>query len=50
MTYLMIIAGAVPWGFLLKPFGQNIQWVGIGVQIIGLIGVLFLGFTGKWGM
>ena len=43
MTYLMIVAGVFTCGMFLGG-------VGVGIQIVGLIGVLFLGLTGQWGM
>lgn len=50
MTNLMMLAGIVPWGFLLGPLGMHAQSFGVGVQVVGVLGLIFLGLTGQWGM
>ena len=50
MTNLMMIAGIVPWGLILGPLGSHAQSFGIGAQVVGLLGIIFLGLTGRWGM
>ena len=50
MTKLMMVAGIVPWGFILGPLGTHAQSFGVGVQFMGIFGMIFLGLTGQWGM
>ena len=42
-----IIAG-VPWGLLMLPFGIPAQLIGLGVQAVGLAGIIIIGvrYTG----
>ena len=50
MTMLMVMAGTMPWGGIFALLNTKLGWIGIGIQLLGLIGVLVLGFTGNWGI
>lgn len=41
ITIIMMAMGIIPWGMFFRE-------AGIVVQIVGLIGVLYLGLNGMW--